>query len=231
MLTGNPGAAAPPPPGARALLLGQVLWDYLCLHEVVVAGDAILVLGSRDVRSAEWAAELWREGRAPLLIFSGCRGPLTRDWAQTEAEVFAGAAARLGVPQEVMHLEMRSTNTGENVRFSRALAAERGLVLGRLVVVHTPYLERRARATLRRFWPDAEPFLSSPPLTLETYPTAEILLPSVLARLAGEVHRMLEYPARGYQAPEEVPPAVIAAWQELVSLGYDQSCLGPVTRR
>jgi uncharacterized SAM-binding protein YcdF (DUF218 family) len=219
----------PRPLTGEALRLAHVLWDYLCLREPPATGDAILVLGSRDVRSAVWGARLWQEGRAPLLIFSGARGPLTRDWARTEAEVFSEAAAGLGVPREQMLLETRSTNTGENVRFTRRLASARGLNLRRLIAVHTPYLERRARATLRLLWPEVEVRLSSSPSTLESYPTAEIPLEFVVHRLAGEVHRMLEYPERGYQAPEEVPAAIVAAWRDLVAMGYDRSCLGSPT--
>jgi uncharacterized SAM-binding protein YcdF (DUF218 family) len=210
-------------PNPRALRLGSRLWDYLHVREPLVPGDAILVLGSSDVRSADHGARLWLDGAAPWLVFSGGRGPLTREWARTEAEVFADRAAALGVPRERMLLETRSTNTGENLRFTRELVDDRGLELERWVLVHAPYLGRRARATFRLCFPAVPVCVSTPLLTFETHATTELDREFLLHRLAGEVHRMLEYPSRGYQAPEEVPADVVEAWRGLVALGYDRS--------
>ena len=56
-------------------------------------------MGSHDLRVAERGAQLFLEHWAPLLIFSGGLGNLTRGvWEQPEADRFAEIAVRMGVP-------------------------------------------------------------------------------------------------------------------------------------
>lgn len=209
----------------RVLELARTLWDYLRLGEPVAPGDAILVFGGVDLRSADWGAKLWLDGLAPLLVFSGGRGPLTRTWEKTEAETFAERALALGVPADRIVLETRSTNTGENVRFTRALFEERGRAPERWILVHTPHLERRARATFRHYWPGKPFSVTSPPIAFEEYPADGVPIESLVHRLVGELHRLMEYPRRGYQAPEpeEIPDEVLSAWRELVARGFTRS--------
>jgi uncharacterized SAM-binding protein YcdF (DUF218 family) len=57
--------------------------------------------------------------------------------------LFAARARELGVPADKMLVEDQSTNTGENVRFSRALLAARGIPAQTLLLVQKPYMERR----------------------------------------------------------------------------------------
>lgn len=49
----------------------ETLWDYLQLHQQPDVADLILVLGSNDVRVAEHAANLYHQGLAPYVLFSG----------------------------------------------------------------------------------------------------------------------------------------------------------------
>lgn len=74
--------------------LAQKLWDYHHLNHSLEKSDLILVLGSHDLRVAERAVELYREGMAPYILFSGKRGALTSHWKETEAERFASLAIR-----------------------------------------------------------------------------------------------------------------------------------------
>ncbi len=53
-------------------------------------------------------------------------------------------------------IEKNSTNTGENVQFTRKLLAEHGLDPQKFIVVQKPYMERRAFATFLRYWPEKE---------------------------------------------------------------------------
>ena len=119
----------------RVRALAQVLWDYHHMGDALSPADAIMVLCSHDTRVAERGAELFLQGMAPLLIFSGGLGTITRHLMTTpEAEVFAAIAERAGVPRDRMLVESRSTNTGENVAFTRQLLAERGLDLRRFIL-------------------------------------------------------------------------------------------------
>ena len=67
----------------------------------------------------------------------------------------------MGVAREHILIENRSTNTGENVLFTRRLLAERGLDPARFIVVQKPYMERRSYATFRKVWPEKEIIVTS----------------------------------------------------------------------
>src|ERR671917_247981 len=95
--------------------LAETLWNYHRMNHPVAKADAILVLCSHDERVAERGAQLFLEGWAPLLIFSGGQGAITKAlWDEPEAERFARIAVSLNVPRERILIEPNSTNTGEN---------------------------------------------------------------------------------------------------------------------
>ena len=207
--------------------LAQTLWNYHLMKHQIAAADAILVLCSHDERVAERAAQLFHEGWAPLVIFSGGQGSITRTlWNEPEAERFAGIAVNLGVPGENILTETQSTNTGENIEFTKRLLAERGLDLQRFIVVQKPYMERRAFATFRKLWPDKEVVVTSPQVTFREYVdqyTNRALSPAdVVGIMVGDLQRIRVYPDRGWQIAQEIPDEVWGAFEELVRAGYDK---------
>jgi len=140
----------------------ETIWNYHRMNHEVARADAILVLCSHDERVAERGAQLFLEGWAPLLIFSGGNGAITRTlWNEPEAERFARIAERLNVPRESILVEPHSTNTGENITFTKTLLAEQGLNPHKFIVVQKPYMERRSYATFRKFWPEKELIVTS----------------------------------------------------------------------
>src|SRR5262245_18415450 len=135
----------------RIRTLAETVWNYHLLHQELAPADAILVLCSHDEVVAERGAQLFLDGWAPLLIFAGGSGAITkRLWTEPEAERFARIAVKLGVPQGQILIEPRSTNTGENVRFTRQLLKDRGLDPQKFIIVQKPYMERRSYATFRK---------------------------------------------------------------------------------
>ena len=199
----------------------RTLWDYLRLGHPLEKADCIIVLGSHDTRVAERGAELFLEGWAPLVVFSGNLGGLTREiWTRPEAEVFADVAAGMGVPRERMLIEDRSTNTGENVELSRRLLAERGIHPKKALAVQKPYMERRAWATFRRRWPELEVVAASPRLGFDDYPNEAIPREDVIHIMVGDLQRIRLYGEWGWQVPQEVPAAVREAGDRLVGAGY-----------
>jgi hypothetical protein len=104
----------------RIKALVERVWNYHRLDHQISRADVILVLCSHDTIVAERGAQLFLEGWAPLLIFSGGLGAITRQfWSEPEADQFASIAVGMGVPRERILIENRSTNTGENV-YSRS---------------------------------------------------------------------------------------------------------------
>ena len=129
-------------------------------------------------------------------------------------------AAAHGVPRDHILLEDRATNTGENVAFSRALLAERGIHPRRVIAVQKPYMERRTFATFRRVWPEVEVLVTSPQIPFADYATAEITKEKVIHIMVGDLQRILIYGKNGFQIPQDVPPEVLEAYQELIARGF-----------
>src|SRR6185436_8429465 len=112
----------------ETLRLAKKLWDYHHVNHALVKADCILTLGSHDLRVAERAAQLYLEGWAPLMIFSGGLGNFTKEvWTETEADQFAAIAVSMGVPSSSILVENRSTNTGENILFTQQLLEQKNL--------------------------------------------------------------------------------------------------------
>src|SRR3989338_6756084 len=151
--------------------LAKKLWNYLRMNHRLEKADAILVLGSHDLRIAEYGAKLFLDGWAPLIIFSGGLGRLTKEiWSESEADQFARVAVNMGVPKEKILIEDKSSNTGENIQLTRELLREKHIDLNKFIVVQKPYMERRAYATFKKVWPEKELMVTSPPISFENYP-------------------------------------------------------------
>jgi uncharacterized SAM-binding protein YcdF (DUF218 family) len=211
----------------RVSALAKVLWDYHRLQHELMPSDAVLVLCSHDLRVAERGAELFLEGWAPLLIFSGGLGSITRALMTTpEADQFAEIARRMGVPADRILIENKSTNTGENVRFTRALLEAQGLAPRTFIVVQKPYMERRSYATFRRVWPEPQVRVTSPQVSMDEYLSAyshgSLSAQDVISIMVGDLQRIRLYAERGFQIPQDIPDDVWAAYEELVRAGYDQ---------
>jgi len=195
-------------------------------HELSKA-DAILVLCSHDLVVAERGAELFLNGWAPLLIFSGGLGTITKQmWSEPEADRFAEIARRMGVPADRIIVENRSTNTGENIKFTKTLLAGRGLTPRKFIVVQKPYMERRAYATFRLWWPNVEIVVTSPQMTFEQYLNQRgdesISRDQMISIMVGDLQRIKIYPDKGFQIPQDIPVEVWTAYEELIKAGYDK---------
>jgi uncharacterized SAM-binding protein YcdF (DUF218 family) len=211
----------------RIRALAGKVWDYHHVDHRLSHGDVILVLCSHDKVVAARGAELFLEGWAPLLIFAGGLGAITRHlWREPEANQFARIAIGMGVPKDRILVENRSTNTGENVLFTKQLLAEKGLDPQTFIVVQKPYMERRSYATFRKVWPEKQVRVTSPRRSLDEYlrecSNDELSPDDVIAIMVGDLQRIRLYPAKGFQIPQEIPDDVWRAYEELVGAGYDK---------
>ena len=146
-------------------------------------------------------------------------------WTRSEAEIFADVAVGMGVPRERILIEGRSTNTGENVDFSRQLLAEKGLPLRKAIAVQKPYMERRTLATFQQRWPELEVVVTSPQLDFDAYPTDDIRKDDVIHIMVGDLQRLIVYGRKGWSVPQDVPPVVKEAYERLVAAGYTRRML------
>jgi uncharacterized SAM-binding protein YcdF (DUF218 family) len=212
------------PPDIRELV--ETIWNYHRLNHELRRSDAILVLCSHDTAVARRGAQLLLQGWAPLLIFAGGSGAITKQlFDQPEAERFAAIALDMGVPSERILIENRSTNTGENVRFTRELLAARDLDPQTFILVQKPYMERRTYATFRQQWPGKEIVVTSPQVGLweylATYSHESLSVDDVIGIMVGDLQRIRVYPEKGFQIPQDIPAGVWEAYERLVRAGYD----------
>lgn len=206
----------------EAITLAKKLWDYHHMHHTLEKSDCILVLGSHDLRVAERGADLYLQGLAPIIIFSGGLGNLTKDmWTATEADLFATIALDKGVPREAIFIENKSTNTGENILFTQRLLQDKQLDLNSFIVVQKPYMERRSYATFKKHWPEKKLLVTSPLLSFEEYPNSEIPLERVINIMVGDLQRIKIYPDKGFQITQEIPTDIWHAWERLVEMGFN----------
>ena len=206
--------------------LVEKVWGYHQLGHALSKADAILVLCSHDRGVAERGAELFLDGWAPLLIFSGGLGTITRHlWSEPEADQFAAIAERMGVPREHILTENRSTNTGENVLFTKQLLAGRGLDPQSFILVQKPYMERRSYATFMKVWPEKRAIVTSPKVSLdeylERYSNDTLSTDDVVSIMVGDLQRIKLYAEMGFQIPQDIPADVWDAYEALVAAGYD----------
>jgi uncharacterized SAM-binding protein YcdF (DUF218 family) len=211
----------------RIRQLAHTIWNYHQLNHELTRADAILVLGSHDTAVAERGAQLYLDGWAPLLIFSGGLGAITsRFWQESEADQFARIAVDMGVARDRILVENRSTNTGENVRFTKQLLAERHLDPATFILVQKPYMERRTYATFRKVWPEKSIIVTSPRASFDDYlnrfSNKALSMDDVISIMVGDLQRIRVYPAKGFQIPQEIPSDVWDAFEALVHAGYDR---------
>ena len=147
-------------------------------------------------------------------------------WSEPEAEQFAKVAVEMGVPAEKILIENESTNTGENVLFTKRLLAKQGIEPEKFLLVQKPYMERRSYATFRMMWPEKKVFVTSPQVSfddyLNEYSNRELSRDDVVSIMMGDLQRIKLYPEKGFQIYQEIPDDVWAAYEELVRAGYDR---------
>ena len=214
------------------LPLVERIWRYHQLNHELSKADVILVLCSHDTVVAERGAQLFLEGWAPLVVFSGGLGSITgRVWTEPEADQFARIAVDLGVPRQNILIENRSTNTGENVRFTRELLASRQLDPQKFILVQKPYMERRSYATFRKLWPEKDLIVTSPRISLDRYLSRysheTLSSDDVISIMVGDLQRIRLYPEKGFQIPQDIPDDVWDAYEQLVAAGYDKHLVAP----
>ena len=207
--------------------LAEEIWQYHQMKHQLEKADVILVLCSHDKKVAERGAQLFLDGWAPLLIFAGGLGSVTREmWSEPEADQFAEVAIGMGVPNERILIENKSTNTGENILFTKLLLAEKQMDPQKFILVQKPYMERRSFATFKKMWPEKEVLVTSPQVSFDEYlggySNKEFSKDEVISIMVCDLHRIKLYPEKGFQIHQEVPQHVWSAYEELVKAGYDQ---------
>jgi len=205
----------------------NIVWDYMHMGHQLKKADVIFVLGSRDTRVAEYATQLYLDGWAPFILFSGSgdihnhKPGREKFMGSTEAEVFADIARKEGVLDKAILIENKSQNTGDNYKFASDLLKEKAIQPKTVIAVQKPYMERRTYATGKIHWPNLELIVTSPPIPVAEYSNdLNNYDEHWLHTMVGTLQRIKEYPSKGFQIEQEIPSKVWEAYKYLVGQGY-----------
>jgi uncharacterized SAM-binding protein YcdF (DUF218 family) len=126
-----------------AVLVGVGHW--LDITDPLAKADAIVAISGDTGARAETAITLWKQGYAPLLIFSG--GSSDPE-SVASAELMKRTAVAAGVPANAIAVEGASATTEENAERVAEVMKARGLVSA--ILVTSPYHQRRAAILFER---------------------------------------------------------------------------------
>lgn len=208
--------------GAHPLAIekhADTLWRFHARSDDLTPMEAIVCLGSYDLRVAHRTADLALEYPQAKVLVTGSYGNWTRGvFKATEAETFGGILLERGVPEDRILLEPRATNIGENIAFARDML---GYASGEAVVFVTkPQTQMRVRATVPVHWAGITARLTAPRLTMADYETPTDGLAPLIEEMVGDFQRMQLYPDLGFQVPVETPPEAFEAFEALKSAGF-----------
>jgi uncharacterized SAM-binding protein YcdF (DUF218 family) len=130
-----------------SVVAGNAPARALILDEVPGQADAILVLGGDPhYERTRTAVELYDQGLAPVVIFSGA------GYSGEGASYLAREARRFGLPAAAAVLEEAAQSTRENMVFAARLVRKLGV--RRLILVSSPIHMLRATLAARRAMPE-----------------------------------------------------------------------------
>lgn len=155
-----------------------------------------MVFGTRHREPLVAVSKAYADGLVPKILVSGGKN---RENGRNEAEEMAVNLIDLGVATDDIIVEDKSTNTLENVLFSRPIIEEEiGFQnVRRLLVVVKNYHSRRAVMTLKRHFPQGVEFLPLAydllGITRDNWHQSEI----GRKKVEGEMERIEKYLAKG----------------------------------
>jgi uncharacterized SAM-binding protein YcdF (DUF218 family) len=126
-----------------AVLVGIGHW--LDVTDPLAKADAIVAISGDTGARADSAIALWKQGYAPLLIFSG--GSSDPE-SVASAELMKRTAVAAGVPANAIVVEGTSATTEENAQRVAELMRSRGARSA--ILVTSPYHQRRAAMLFER---------------------------------------------------------------------------------
>ncbi|MCX4991368.1 MULTISPECIES: YdcF family protein [unclassified Streptomyces] len=209
----------------------QLLWDFQQMGHEPHPCSVAIGLGSHDLGVADTTADLFLKGMAPVIVFTGATSRTTRErMPRGEAEHYRDRAVELGVPADAIIIEPKARNTGENIRFSRALLEAGRVSVSSVLLVSKPYEERRAYATARKLWPEVEWVSASTPMSLAEYVDSIQDARLVIDMLVGAQQRLVVYPQQGFMIEQQVPREVSVAYERLRSEGFTSRLVSEAVR-
>jgi len=207
----------------------ELLYDYHFLKQPLQKAEAIFVLGSHDPSVVDYAVELYKEGWAKYIIFSGGVvrpiGELRNSMSKTEANAFFDIAVKAGVPEEAIIIDNEATNTGQNFSFTRKVLKEKCHDFQNFILVQKPYMVRRTYATALVQFAEFKFISTAKPDSYAQYIARcaenNISKERVISNMTGDLQRLKIYPEKGFLVMMEIPGNVWEAYERLIEMGFE----------
>ena len=209
----------------------QIIRDYLKLDQKITPADCLIGFGTLDLRVAEKTSELFLSGYWKTIIFTWGLGKITQLIRnEPEAEKFAKVAINHNIPKNSIYIENKSSNTGENIKFTKELIKNNNIKINKTIVITNPFNERRLYATLKKQYPELNFKVTSPQYTLNEYidfykNSSQLTIDDLINLMVGRIQRMKEYAKNWFQIKQNIPRIVIDAYQELIKLWYNKQLI------
>lgn len=203
----------------------QILWDYLHLNQPLVKADFLFVMCSYNLNIADHAHILFQQGMGEKIVLSG--GPvqtadlLVNDWDDPEAIVFKKRLIEIGMKAENIIVEDKAETTQENAELTKNILAEELPEVTSGLIVHKPYMERRAFMMASQEMPHIDWRVTSPIITYEKY-IAQFDEARTINRLVREAHAMKDVKDTKFQVIPEKYEHVAHALKTLIDKGYNK---------
>jgi len=198
----------------------QIIWDFCVQRDNLSPADFLLVLGTREISHANHAASLYKLGLAKKVAVTGGNAKGTLDDHFTESARMKAVLLNHHVPNEVIIMENKSANTGENFLFSKKVIADK--VVHRGIIVAKPYMTKRALATAKKVWSEIQWQVTAQDISLDEYLSVD---PDCINAMVGDCERIIKYPEIGFQVEMPYQSEIIEAICVLRKAGYTKYAL------
>lgn len=174
------------------------------------------------MRVAKYAVDLFKKGFANHILFSGGLNFFTKHiFPKSEAESFAEFAFSEKIPSEAKIIENNSTNTGDNILFSKHLLYSLNLKMKSIIEIRKPSMTLIIKLALDKEWNDVNFYISSPYYSLFDATHSHINLFMIINEIVGDLQRVIEYPKFGFQSETNIPDHFNNAYNSLIENGYN----------
>lgn len=139
--------------------------EYIFLNSLPQKAHLAIIFGTRHKVALETVFQLYQKGLIPKVLLSG---GINKTTGQNEAEDMAKNLIAMGIKRDDLILENKSTNSLENVLFSKdKIEQEIGFQnIKKIIAVVKHYHSRRALMTLKKHFPKTVELI---PVTYEIY--------------------------------------------------------------
>lgn len=160
---------------ARMKIIDDIT-DFIFIEDKMQKSDIIFIPGGSHPELGEHAAELWKQGLAPLVMPSGGVSIKTGKFAgakskkeiynkdyKTDCDFLADVLSVNGVPKDSILWEDKSGYTKENAVFSRRIADKNNLDIRKAIICCKSFHARRSLMCYQLSFPDAQFFIHPVP--------------------------------------------------------------------